>query len=97
MSPSSDIVRDSDEIDQRPPVSELVADADPEELRDVLVDLVESHPRLAEPVESRLEHSNQEMRATTLATAPDTTGSDRQQVQYILRPTEGRSAHAYDP
>nr|WP_244621448.1 SWIM zinc finger family protein [Haloarcula marismortui] len=48
-------VRDSDEIDQRPPVSELVADADPEELRDVLVDLVESHPRLAEQVESRLE------------------------------------------
>ena len=48
-------VRGPDEIDQRPPISELIADAEPEVLRDVLSSLVESRPELAEQVESRLE------------------------------------------
>ncbi len=92
-------VRDPDRIDQRPPVSELVANADPEDLRDVLVDLVESRPELAEQVESwletvRSEEADDDARDHT----PDINReSIRQQVQYILRPTEGRSAHAYDP
>jgi len=92
-------VRDPDEIDQRPSVSELVADADPEDLRDVLVDLVESYPELAEQVESRLEtlepgDEGDDARDRT----PDINReSIRQQVQYVLDPTEGRSAHAYDP
>jgi uncharacterized Zn finger protein len=92
-------VRDPDRIDQRPPVSELVADAEPEDLRDVLVDLVESRPELAEQIESQLEPLNagdegDDARDRT----PDINReSIRQQVQYILRPTEGRSAHAYDP
>jgi uncharacterized Zn finger protein len=92
-------VREPEEIDQRSPVSELVADADPETLREVLVALVESHPELAAQVESHLE---------TLE--PGDEGDDaqdrspgidresiRQQVQYVLHPTEGRSAHAFDP
>jgi uncharacterized Zn finger protein len=92
-------VRDPDRIDQRPPVSELVANADPENLRDVLVDLVESHPELAGQVESQLEPLNageegDDARDRTLEINRE---SIRQQVQYILRPTEGQSAHAYDP
>jgi uncharacterized Zn finger protein len=92
-------VRDPDRIDQRPPVSELVADADPEDLRDVLVDLVESRPELAEQVESRLETvRSEEADDDARDRTPDINReSIRQQVQYILRPTEGRSAHAYDP
>lgn len=53
-------VRESEEISQRPPVSELVADTDPAELRDVLVDLVERRPELAEWVELRLETARSE-------------------------------------
>ncbi|AGB33897.1 MULTISPECIES: SWIM zinc finger family protein [Halobacteriales] len=92
-------VRDPDRIDQRPPVSELVADADPEDLRDVLVDLVESRPELAEQVESRLETvRSEEADDDARDRTPDINReSIRQQVQYILRPTERRSAHAYDP
>jgi len=92
-------VREPEAIDQRPPVSELVADADPADLRDVLIDLVEGRPELAAQVESRLETLNagdegDDARDRT----PDINReSIRQQVQYILRPTEGRSAHAYDP
>jgi len=92
-------VREPDRIDQRPPVSELVADADPEDLRDVLVDLVESRPELAEQVESRLEtrDSGNEGDDAHDRTPDINRESIRQQVQYILRPTEGRSADAYDP
>ncbi|WP_138005496.1 SWIM zinc finger family protein [Halalkalirubrum salinum] len=92
-------VRDPDRIDQRPPVSELVADADPEDLRGVLVDLVESRPELAERVESRLETvRSEEADDDARDRTPDINReSIRQQVQYILRPTEGRSVHAYDP
>jgi len=92
-------VRDPGQIDQRPPVSELIADADPELLRDLLADFVEDHPELAAQVESRLE-----------TTEPGDGGDDahdrtpdinresiRQQVRYVLRPTAGQSARAYDP
>ena len=92
-------VRDPGRIDQRPPVAELVADADPEELREVLVDLVESRPELVAQVESRLEpgDSGDEGDDARDRTPNINRDSIRQQVQYILRPTEGRSAHAYDP
>ncbi|MEF8783839.1 MAG: SWIM zinc finger family protein [Haloarculaceae archaeon] len=90
-------IRDPDEIDQRPPVSELIADTDPELLRDLLVDLVEDRPELADQVESRLEttkHGDGDAHDRT----PDINReSIRQQVQYVLRPTDGQSAHAYDP
>lgn len=53
-------IRDPDGIDQRSPVSELVADAEPADLRALLVDLVENRPELAEQVESRLEMAGTE-------------------------------------
>jgi uncharacterized Zn finger protein len=92
-------IRDPDEIDQRPPVAELITDADPEALRNVLVDIVEVHPELAERVESQLETSRSEdADEDARDRSPDVDPeSIRQQVQYVLRPTEGRSAHAYDP
>ena len=91
-------VRDPGRIDQRPPVSELVTDANPEDLRDILIDLVESRPELAEQVESRLETLEGDEGDDARDRTPDINReSIRQQVQYILRPTDGRSAHAYDP
>jgi len=92
-------VRDADEIDRRPPVSELVADADSELLRDLLVDLVETHPELADRVESRLERAQSEDggNATGDRTPDINRESIRQQVQYVLGPTDGQSAHPHDP
>jgi len=92
-------VRDPDRINQRPAVSELVTDADPENLRDVLVGLVESRPELAEQVESRLEtlESGDEGDDARDRMPDINRESIRQQVQYILRPTDGRSDHTYDP
>ena len=92
-------VRDPDEIDQRPPTSELIADTDPELLRDLIVDLVEKYPELADQVESRLEtaESGDVDGDSSDRTLDINRESIRQQVQYVLRPTEGQSAHAYDP
>ena len=92
-------VRDADEIDQRPPVAELIADADPELLRDLLVDFVDTHPELAERVESRLARAQSEDGGNdTRDRTPDINrNSIRQQVQYVLGPTDGQSSHAHDP
>ncbi|OYR63226.1 hypothetical protein DJ83_03215 [Halorubrum ezzemoulense] len=93
-------VRDSDGIDQRPPISELIADAEPEVLRDVLTSLIESRPELASQIESELEtaESEDEMENGEHGRTPDINReSIRQQVQNVLGPTKGRSAHAYDP
>lgn len=92
-------IRDPDEIEQRPPVSELIADADPEDLREVLIDLGESHPKVAEQIESRLgtEETDDESDDTRTRTPDVNQDSIRQQVRYILRPSEGRSAHVHDP
>jgi uncharacterized Zn finger protein len=88
-------VRESDDISQRPPVSELIADTGPETLREVLVDLVETRPELAAWVESQLETGRSE--GDRDRTPDINRESVRRQVQYVLRPTEGRSARAHDP
>lgn len=92
-------IRDPETIDRRPPVSELVADADSETLRELVVTLVDRRPELAACIESQLETTRAEGTGDdTRDQTPDINReSIRQQVQYILRPTEGRSAHAYDP
>ena len=88
-------IRDPDSIDQRPSVSDLVADADPSELRDVSLDLVEHHPELAARVESRLETGQGDDASVR---SPDINrDSIRQQVQYVLRPSDARSGHGHDP
>lgn len=92
-------IRDPDRIDQRPPVSELVSNADLEDLRDVLVDLIERRPELTEQVESRLEtlDSGDEGDDAHDRRPDINRESIRQQVQYILRPTDGRIAYTHDP
>ncbi|MBS3761622.1 MAG: SWIM zinc finger domain-containing protein, partial [Halodesulfurarchaeum sp.] len=73
----------------------LLADTDPETLREVLVDLVETRPELTAWVESQLETARSEGDGDR---TPDINReSIRRQVQYVLRPTEGRSARAHDP
>ncbi len=88
-------VRDPDRIDQRPSVSELLADADPAELREVILDLVEQHPELAARVETRLETGQDDDASVQSATI--NRDSIRQQVQYVLQPSAGKSGHAHDP
>ena len=92
-------IHDPDEVEQRPPVSELLADASPEDLREVLIDLGESHPKIAERIESQLGATETEDASdATRHRIPDVNqDSIREQVRYILRPSEGRSAHVHDP
>lgn len=87
-------IRDPDDIVQRRPVAELVTDADPEDLRAVLVDLVEGHPELADQIESRLETVGAEDTAEDdrERTSDINRDSIRRQVKYVLQPTEGRRA-----
>lgn len=47
-------LRDPDAVESRPPVSELVAEADRETLAELVVDLVEGRPELLERVERQL-------------------------------------------
>src|SRR5699024_7772878 len=87
--------RDPDETEQCPPASELIADADPEDLREVLIDRGESHPTIPEQIESRL---GSEEPGDTWDHTPDANqDSMRQQVRYILRSSEGRNAHVHNP
>jgi len=90
-------IRDPGEIDQRPPVSELIAEADSENLRDILSSLVKSHPELVDWIESQLETVASEDIGDDSDRTPDINReSIRQQVQYVLGPTDGQSAHASD-
>lgn len=91
-------IRAPDEISQRPPITELVADADPAELRDMLVELVERRPELAEWIESRLETPRSgDTGDDSREQNPDINReSIRRQVQYVLRsPNERGSQDPY--
>jgi uncharacterized Zn finger protein len=88
-------IRDTDKISQRPPVSELVADANPEQLRELLVALVESRPQLAEWVETRLKTTETDDAADDARErTPDINReSIRRQIRYVLQPPRGGGAH----
>lgn len=92
-------IRDPDEISQRPPVSEMVADTDPEELRHLLVALVERRPGLAEWIESRLETPQSEDTAGDSRDQSPNINRDsiRRQVQYVLQPSDERGSRTRDP
>lgn len=89
-------IRDPDETSQRLSLSELVAETDPEELRDLLVDLVERHPELAEWVETRPETVQSEnVVAHSREQRPDINrDSIRRQVRYLLQPLDGRGTRS---
>ena len=91
--------RNPDEVSQRPPISELVADTDPAELQNLLVDLVERQPDLGEWIESRLETAQSDATVDGSGNqSPDINqDSIRQQVQYILQPPTGRGGRTQDP
>ena len=91
-------IRNPDEISQRPPISKLVADTNPAELRDLLVALVERRPDLAEWIESRLETAQSEDTAgDSTNQSPDINrDSIRRHVQYVLQPPNERESQAYD-
>ena len=91
-------IHDPDEISQRPPISELVTDTDPAELRDLLVALVERRPDLAEWIESRLETAQSEDTADTTDQSPNINrDSIRRHVQYVLQPPRERGSRTRDP
>jgi uncharacterized Zn finger protein len=91
-------IHDPDEISQRPPISELVADTDPAKLRDLLVALVERRPDLAEWIESQLETAQSEDTADTTDQSPNINrDSIRRQVQYVLQPPNERGGQTHDP
>ncbi|MGB9985721.1 SWIM zinc finger family protein [Salarchaeum japonicum] len=91
--------RNPDEVNQRPPISEQVADADPAELRDLLVDLVERQPDLGEWIESRLKTAQSDATVDdSRDQSPDINrDSIRQQVQYVLQPPKERGGRTQDP
>ena len=91
-------IHDPDEISQRPPISELVADTDPAKLRDLLVALVERRPDLAEWIESQLETAQSEDTADTTDQSPNINrDSIRRHVQYVLQPPNERGSRTRDP
>lgn len=92
-------IRDADDISQRPPVSKLIANADPEQLRELLVALVESRPQLARWVETRLETTETEDIAddSRERTPAINRESIRRQVRYVLQSPKGGGAGAHDP
>ncbi|QIO24186.1 SWIM zinc finger domain-containing protein [Haloarcula sp. JP-L23] len=91
--------RDPDEVSQRPPISELVADTDPAELRDLLVAIVERRPDLAEWIESRLETpQSEDAGGDSRDQSPEINrDSIRRQVQYVLQPPGERGSRTRDP
>ncbi|GGC71009.1 SWIM zinc finger family protein [Haloferax sulfurifontis] len=90
--------RDPDEVSQRPPISELVADTDPAKLRDLLVAIVERRPDLAEWIESRLETpQSEDAGGDSRDQSPEINrDSIRRHVQYVLQPPGGRGSRARD-
>jgi len=92
-------IRDADDISQRPLVSKLIADADPEQLRELLVALVESRPQLAEWVETRLEATETEDIAddSRERTPAINRESIRRQVRYVLQFPKRGGAGVPDP
>ncbi|SEP22998.1 Uncharacterized conserved protein, contains Zn finger domain [Halogranum amylolyticum] len=86
-------IRAPDGITQRLSISELVADTDPEELRDLLVDLVERRPELAEWIEARLEAARSEGASDDSRERSPLINQDaiRRRVRTILRSPRGGS------
>ena len=91
--------RDPDEVSQRPPISELVADTDPAKLRDLLVAIVERRPDLAEWIEYRLETpQSEDAGGDSRDQSPEINrDSIRRHVQYVLQPPGGRGSRTRDP
>lgn len=86
-------IRDSDRITHGQPVSELIRQADRETLEDVLVELVDRRPELAQWVETRLKTSAVADEATASSTVSINLDSVRAQAEHAL-PKPGQRGHS---
>jgi len=86
-------LRDSETVSERPPVSDLVADADRETLQDLIVELAESQPEMVDWIETHLTMTSE----TDADTTPSVnTESIRQQANHALpKPGQPRHDDAY--
>lgn len=82
-------VRDADRIHERPPMSELIADADRETLQGLLVDLAEDRPEIADRIETRLTTPDNATIDTPVSVNIE---SIRRQVNHAL-PKPGQKGH----
>lgn len=82
-------LRDPECVRTRPPISELVAEADREALEALLVDFADSHPEVADRIETRLTAADE---TTADATVSVNVESIRRRVQHAL-PKPGQRGH----
>lgn len=90
-------IRDTDEIDHRPPLSDVIESTDQETLQDLLIDLVERQPELAEWIETRLSETEDASNGAEQSASNINVESIRSQVNYALpSPDRGgpRNVHA---
>lgn len=85
-------IRDSDDVRTRPPLPELLAEADRETLEGLLVELAEDRPELADRIETRLENSAVADEAATEASVSVNLDSIRRQAEHAL-PKPGQRGH----
>jgi uncharacterized Zn finger protein len=83
-------IRDSDQVSVRQPLPELIADANPETLQNLLVELVDSRPEMADWVETRLTTSDDE--TDTVSSVSVSLDSIRRQANHAL-PKPGQRGH----
>jgi uncharacterized Zn finger protein len=82
-------LRDPESVQEKPPVAELITDADRETLQEVLVELADSHPEMGDWIETRLSRTEETDAATDISI---NTESIRQQANHAL-PKPGQQGH----
>ncbi|MEF8783935.1 MAG: SWIM zinc finger family protein [Haloarculaceae archaeon] len=85
-------LRDSDDLRTRPPLPELLAEADRETLEGLLIELAEDRPELADRIETRLETTAVAEEAATEASISVNLDSIRRQAEHAL-PKPGQRGH----
>ncbi|WP_435079133.1 SWIM zinc finger family protein [Halococcus sp. AFM35] len=83
-------IRDSSQVSKRQPFSELIADANPETLQNLLIELVNSRPEMADWVETRLTTADDE--TDTNSSVSVSLDSIRRQANHAL-PKPGQRGH----
>lgn len=82
-------IRDPDSVRDRPPISELVANADRETLQDLLVELADNRPEVTDWIETRLTSTEDTSTDTAVSVNIE---SIRRQVNHAL-PKPGQRGH----
>lgn len=82
-------LRDPESVRDKPPISELVADADEETLQEVIVELADSRPEMTDWIETRLSTTEEPASDTEVSVNIE---SIREQANHAL-PKPGRQGH----